>query len=437
MIRWYRNEDAEDRKESVISALPTEPDSTMATSPITGFGNILAGLTGKTWFPQVPVALGMALLGLLHLIPVSEQAIALYLHLRTPGAVRQNLIGVNLLDISQLSIGIFLLTMSIGLWFRSRIAWLLSVSAAVIGLANLYTLSQGPVSAWLLGYVFVLMAMMLANHRRFDRSTMRSGTLIALSAVVVLFSYAILGTYHFGAQFSPEINTLNKAVYMSVVTMSTVGFGDFTPTTPEARLFIVSIILLSITVFSAAVGATLLPAVIQKIEQITSGRHSRLTRKDHYIIVGFSTLSSNTFRELVNRKKPVTVILREKPTSTQFPDMDIDIVIGDGSDLETLRKAGAEQAKAILALLNDDSENAFVVLAAKELNVKARTVAAVNDSKNLNRIRRVHPDMIIAPQVLGGELLTSMLTGERIDLENLMDRILGQASSNPQTANTD
>ena len=409
----------------------------MATPPTTGFSNILGGLANKSWFPQVPVALGMALLGLLHLIPVSEQAIALYLHLRTPGAVRQDLIGVNLLDISQLSIGIFLLTMSIGLWFRSRIAWLLSVLTTVIGLANLYTLSQGPVSAWLLGYVFVLMAMMLANHRRFDRSTMRSGTLIALSAVVVLFSYAILGTYHFGPQFSPEINTLNEAVYMSVVTMSTVGFGDFTPTTPGARLFIISIIILSITVFSAAVGATLLPAVMQKIEQITSGRHSRVTRTDHYIIVGFSTLSSNTFRELVNRKKPVTVILREKPTTTQFPDMDIDIVIGDGSDLETLRKAGAEQAKAILALLDDDSENAFVVLAAKELNVKARTVAAVNDSKNLNRIRRVHPDMIIAPQVLGGELLTSMLTGERIDLENLMDRILGQASSNPQTANTD
>ena len=88
-------------------------------------------------------------------------------------------------------------------------------------------------------------------------------------------------------------------------------------------------------------------------------------------------------------------------------------------------------------MLDDDSENAFVILAAKELKVKARTVAAVNDAKHLNRIRSVHPDMIIAPQVLGGELLTSMLTGERIDVANIMDRILGHPSGSPETGKAD
>jgi len=82
-----------------------------------------------------------------------------------------------------------------------------------------------------------------------------------------------------------------------------------------------------------------------------------------------------------------------------------------------------------MALLDDDSENAFVILAAKELNVKARTVAAVNNAKHLNRVRRVHPDMIIAPQVLGGELLTSMLLGERIDVKDIMKHLLGQAGT--------
>ena len=411
----------------------------MSTSATTRFRNILAGLTGKAWFPQVPVSLGMALLGLLHLIPVFDQAMGLHLHFRTPGAVRADLIGVDLLGISELLLGVFLLAMSIGLWFRSRIAWLLSVFAGLVGLVSLYTLSAVPVSAWLLGYDLALFGMMLASYRHFDRSNYRIGTLIALSAVVVLVSYAVLGTYHLGAQFHPAVDKLGEAFYVAVVTMSTVGFGDFTPTTTEARLFVTSIILLSITVFSAAVGATLVPAMMHTIEQITSGRHSRLTRENHYIIVGYSTLSSNTYRELVRRNKPVTVILRQESASTQFPDVgtDLDVVIGDGSDLETLRKAGAEQAKAILALLDDDSENAFVVLAAKELNVKARTVAAVNDAKHLHRIRRVHPDMIIAPQVLGGELLTSMLTGERIDVENIMDRMLGHASGSPKTGDAD
>ncbi len=393
----------------------------------------MAGLSRKDWFPQVPISLGVALLGLLHLIPVIDQAIVLQLHLRTPGSVRQDLVGINLSGISQLSIGLFELFMSVGLWLRLHIALLLSVLAAMIRITILYLLSVTSVGNWLLGYNVVLLGSMLASYRSFDRSSMRLGTLAALSAVVVLFGYTVLGIYHLGDQFSPNIDTLPKAVYVAVVTISTVGFGDFTPTTPATQLFIVSIIALSITVFSTALGATLIPAVIHKVKQLTLGRNSSLIRNDHYIIVGYSTLSSNTYHELVSRGEHVTLILRREPDRTQLPTTDVDIVIGDGSDLETLRRADAEKAKAILALLDDDSENAFVILAVKELHVRTKTVAAVNDAKNLNRVRHVHPDIIIAPQVLGGELLTSMLTGERIDVKNIMDRLLGHSGSKAQS----
>jgi voltage-gated potassium channel len=397
----------------------------------------MAGLSRKAWFPQVPVSLGVALLGLLHLIPVIDQAIGLYLHLRTPASVWQDLVGINLSGISQISISVFLLVMSVGLWSRSRIAWLLTVLAGAIGLANLSLLSEMPVGAWLFGYDIVLMGFLLATHRYFDQSSMRLGTLAALAAVVALLGYAVLGTYHLGDQFSPPINTLTDATYLAVVTMSTVGFGDFTPASAETRLFLVSLITLSIILFSTAVGATLIPAIVHKIEQITVGRHSRVIRNNHYIIVGFSALSNNTYRELTSRHQQVTVILREEPDSALFTATDIDVVIGDGSDLETLRKADAGKAKAILALMDDDSENAFVILAVKELNVRAKTVAAVNQAKHLNRIRRVHPDMIIAPQVLGGELLTRMLTGERIDIKDIMGRLLGHSDTRPRSGKAD
>jgi voltage-gated potassium channel len=409
----------------------------MLTLLRTHLRDAVAGLSGKAWFPQVPVSLGVALLGLLHLIPVIDQTIGLYLHLRTPGSVRQDLVGINLSDISQLSISVLLLIMSVGLWLRSRIAWLLSVLATAIGLASLYLLSEIQVGAWLFGYDIVLMGLLLATYRHFNRSNMRIGTLVALAAVGVLFGYAVLGTYHLGDQFSPHIDTLIDAVYVSVVTMSTVGFGDFKAITPETRLFMVSIILLSIILLSTAVGATLIPAMVRKIEQITVGRNIKMIRINHYIIVGYSALSANTYRELVSRHEQVTVILRDDSDGALFPATDPDIVVGDGSDLETLREAGAEKAKAILALLDDDSENAFVILAVKELKTKARTVAAVNQAKHLNRIRRVHPDLIIAPQVLGGELLTSLLVGERIDVKVIMDRLLGHSDTKPPSGKAD
>ena len=391
----------------------------------------MAGLSSKAWFPQQPISLAVALLGLLHLFPVIDQLIALHLHLRTPGSFRQDLVGISLPGISQLSISVFLLLLSVGLWLRLRIAWLLSVLAAAIALVNLSLLQELQFEVWLFGYDIALMGMLLANYRHFERSSMQLGTLTALAAVVVLFGYAILGIYYLGDQFAPNIDTLSEAFYLSVVTMSTVGYGDITPISAETRLFMVSIILLSIVLFSTAVGATLVPAIVRKMEQITRGRDGKVNRDNHYIIVGYSALSNNTYRELVSRHEQVTVILRQESDSALFNATDIDVVIGDGRDLEALRKADAEKAKAILALLDDDSENAFVILAAKELKVTAKTVAAVNQSKHLNRIRHVHPDMIIAPQVLGGELLTSMLTGERIDIKDIMGRLLGQSGTKP------
>jgi len=394
----------------------------------------MADLSGKAWFPQAPLALAVALLGLLHLIPVIDQAVSLHLHLRTPGSVRQDLVGIDLPGISQLSIGAFLLIISVGLWLRLRVAWWLTVLAAAIGLATLSLQLQVPVGVWLFGYDIVLTGLLLASYRHFDRSSFQFGTLAALIVLVIVFGYAVFGAYYLGDQFSPNIDTLSDAVYVSVVTISTVGFGDFTPTTPETRLFMVSIITLSIILLSTAVGATLIPALVHRFEQLTTGRKIKVIRNNHYIIVGYSALANNTYRELTSRHEQVTVILRKDTDGALFSATDIDIVIGDGSDVETLRKAGAGKAKAILALLDDDSENAFVILAAKELRVKARTVAAVNQAKHLNRVRHVHPDMIIAPQVLGGELLTSMLTGQKIDVKDIMGRLLGQTDHEPGKA---
>lgn len=420
-----------------MAPLPIRPGAIMLTFLETKFYKRMGALTNKKWFPQVPISLWVALLAMLQLILVFDQALALHLHLQTVGSVRQDLVGISLSGISQLSLSLFLILMSAGLWLKLRTAWLLSVIAITIRMVNLYLQSDMPFRSELFVLDIVLLGVMLVSHKSFNRSTITLTSLAALSAVLILLGYTVFGIYHLGDQFSPHINTFKDAIYLSVVTMSTVGFGDFTPATSHARLFIASVILLSITVFSTALGTTLIPAMIRKIELLTSKGPKKMIRNDHYIIVGYSTLAGNTIRELIERGQNVTVIMREESKKAMITDENIDVVIGDGSEVETLQKAGAEGARAILALLDDDSENAFVILAAKELKVKAKTVAAVNNTQHLTRIRHVHPDMIIAPQVLGGELLTSMLTGERIDIKSIMDRLLGHSDSTPQSKKAD
>jgi voltage-gated potassium channel len=141
---------------------------------------------------------------------------------------------------------------------------------------------------------------------------------------------------------------------------------------------------------------------------------------NHFIICGEGPLARNTARELLARDQSVVAIVADE----DLVFGDAEMMIGDATDLDLLRKAGAETAQAVLALSDDDAENAFVILALRELTTAAKKVAAVGNRKNLERVRRVQPDMILAPNVFGGEVLAMALTEEKIDGDDLLKRFL-------------
>ncbi|WP_248884407.1 NAD-binding protein [Igneacidithiobacillus siniensis] len=143
-----------------------------------------------------------------------------------------------------------------------------------------------------------------------------------------------------------------------------------------------------------------------------------MSLKNHYLIVGDTPLARNSYRELKQREQVVRVILLRQPDDTYFQAEDV--IIGDASDTDVLNQADASAAAAVLALRADDSENAFIILAVRELQGPAKTVAAVNDSKNLKRVQRVQPEMIIAPQVIGGEVLAMALNGEELSSDAIL-----------------
>jgi voltage-gated potassium channel len=86
--------------------------------------------------------------------------------------------------------------------------------------------------------------------------------------------------------------------------------------------------------------------------------------------------------------------------------------------------AGALDAQAILSLLDEDAENAFVVLAARDIGSKARTIVSVRSRANFSRIRSVSPDMILSPEMIGGELIAMALNNEKIDGDSFLRKAL-------------
>lgn len=318
-----------------------------------------------------------------------------------------------------------MLTMAFGLLLRSRIAW--TMTLLLVGTAAVSTLFGGHDNLPLLLYLVVLAAILGSAWPQFDRSSVAASTLFALTSVAMLLMYATFGSYYLGSEFKPPITDMVTALYYSMVTMSTVGYGDVIPQTSQAKLFTVSIIVMGVAVFATSLTAVIAPMVFNSLQRIVNHKGTRMKRENHVIVIGSSSLAINTWRELARRGQAVTRILREAPEDSDTSE--IDIVVGDASDLEVLRRAGADKASAVLAMQTDDSENAFVVLAVKELHGSAQTIAAVNDARHLSRIKLVQPDVVIAPQVLGAELTAMLLSGETVTPEFVMQRVFQRAET--------
>jgi voltage-gated potassium channel len=148
---------------------------------------------------------------------------------------------------------------------------------------------------------------------------------------------------------------------------------------------------------------------------------SNVIRKNHFLIVGASPIAHSVYDGLRKRGYSVTVLIPQS-VPNNYPE-DADLVVGDPSDTATLKRAAADTARAVLALRTDDAENAFTVLAIRELAPQVRTVALVNESRNLQRLRLLKPDIVFSPQQLAGELLARTLNDETID-NALVSRLL-------------
>jgi voltage-gated potassium channel len=377
-------------------------------------------LGGPRWFPHVPLAILLALGGLwlLQTDLGSQWRVLADQFLAGGRGLRPELLP-------PLLIGTGMLIMGAGLLFRSRLAWVMALALAAAGAASML-FGHHPRAHLLLAYFLLMLALLAFAWRQFDRSSVAASTLFALTSVVLLVVYATFGTYYLGADFKPQVKDLVTALYYAMVTMSTVGYGDITPQTSEAKLFAVSVIVLGVAVFATSLTAVIAPLATKSFQRIVNRKGIRMKRENHFVVIGDTPLALNTSRELARRGLPVTRILRQPPGTAVAEN--VEVVVGEASDSDVLREAGSERAQAVLAMLDDDSENAFVVLAVKELGGTARTVAAVNDAHHLSRVRLVQPDVVIAPQILGGELAAMLLSGEEVTADFVMKRVFQQAA---------
>jgi voltage-gated potassium channel len=363
------------------------------------------------WFPHIPLALAVAFSGgvLLWIVFVVQQSTLL-------SDFPKHLLDFRPQSMPFVLIGVAMMIMSVGLVWRSRFAWIVAILLSAFTVLSAAALHHER-HQWLISYDAILLIVLLLSYRWFNRSSLAAGTLFSATSILLLLIYGVFGSLYVGAQFSPPIKDLVTALYFAVATMTTMGYYG-NPTTSEARLFTISVVILGIAVFATSLTTVVGPM----IARLTTRKGRRMKHSGHFVVIGATPLAYNTYREFKKRQQDVVLILPREP---ETGDIDAaDVIVGDAASQDILRRANADQAKAVLAMRVDDSDNAFIVLAVKELKGHAKTVVAINDSKHVSRVKLVQPDMIIAPEVLGGELLAMLLNGEPISADFLMQRFL-------------
>lgn len=329
---------------------------------------------------------------------------------------------LNYFEIPHLFIGMFMMFMAAILPTRNRIAWFFTVILLfTLLILDFFIIHENNRK---IAYSAVVLLAMIYNWRKFYYHSLASGTYFAVISISWLIVYGMLGTLYLGDEFTPHVTNLQTAFYFAIVCMSTVGFGDIVPHSTEARMFTLTVIVSGITVFAASISSIAGPMISNNVKRIVKGRAHNMDRKNHYIVVGENPLAITVYNALRARGDDVTVVCNAGVTHN-YPEK-TDMVEGDPSATATLKLAGADKAKSIIALSSNDADNAFVILAAKEVaGEDTKTLALVNDTQNLKKMKRVNPDMVFSLPLLGSELLVRTLDGETINNELVTQLFFG------------
>ena len=312
---------------------------------------------------------------------------------------------------TQAVVGVGLVLVGFGLVRRLTTAWSFTVILLLITLG--VNLAQ---HHWGERIIFsgVMLLVMLVVRRYFIRQTKLATYIISLTGVFSILAYGTFGAYLLGKGFQPAVHDLTTSFYFTIITLSTVGYGDISPITPETRLFVVSLLVVGLSVFATAVVSVLGPAITKRLGRILNPEGGRMKPENHIILAGEGIIANNTAAELKKRKL-LFVRIRSRGENDLAPGEDE--IIGDPADEAVQLKAGVRKAVMVIAAEDNDGENAFITLLAKDLNPDVRVLAVANAINAIGRLKLARADLVFAPAAVGSRLLADLAQGDRISDE--------------------
>jgi len=230
------------------------------------------------------------------------------------------------------------------------------------------------------------------------------------------------------------------AFYMTVITITTVGYGEVFPMGRGGELFTVGLLLSGLGMFLLLATEVARAVVEGEIRQVFGRvRRTRVIDKmsNHDIVCGYGRMGRAVVAELRERGRGVVVVERGQDRVRELLDAGIPVVTGDATSEVTLRSAQLDAAHGLVACLNDDAHNVYTVLTARSMKAGLFIVARATEESAERRILKAGADRVVNPYNLGGTRLAHLVIKPAIvnffdaSLSGHEDLQLDQASVRP------
>lgn len=225
---------------------------------------------------------------------------------------------------------------------------------------------------------------------------------VALSALVLVIAGGTLGYVLFGF-------TLLDAAYQTVTTVTTVGFMEVRPLRAGERVFTMVLIVFGVGTVLYALGA-LFEVLLEGHLRDQYGRR-RMERSiggmsGHVIVCGWGRVGRALAGFVNGAEHPVVVIDTD---AARLEDIGLPYVVGDATEDDTLRRAGIERARALVAALDTDAGNLFVTVSARALHPELFIVARARVDSTEEKLLRAGADRVVNPQRIGGARMAAFV----------------------------
>nr|WP_240315464.1 potassium channel protein [Aquimarina longa] len=223
------------------------------------------------------------------------------------------------------------------------------------------------------------------------------------------------------------------ALYMTVITMSTVGFGEVQPLDDNAKLFTVFLITISVTIFAYAVSV-ITEYIVSKSDpkRVQYRKTQKMIHQieNHTIIIGYGRNGRQAAIKLLAYDKPFVIVEKEDEVIEKYQNEKLFFLKGNATEDEVLIEAGIRNASCLICTLPEDADNLFIVLSSRQINKDLKIISRASQDTSYKKIRLAGADNVIMPDRIGGDHMASLVVVP--DLIEFLDNlsIVGKRSIN-------